>query len=255
MHLSPHSTEWHLAMASDHTDEAREAGAAIRLWSGFVKRALGILPAELMVVAGIIGLGTTCGVAAKVADESQVRWVGDLGTYPAAWVLALALIGWLAPTPGRAALRAGTFFVAMCLAYYAWASSMMGFPVAYDIWLWTGLAASAVPVLAAAVRWAGNRQGRLPGLILATVAALAVADGTVWQLWWAWGGNGAPEGFPLRPFQALTNVTVALVVAGVLPRDHLTRVWAIVLLIPIAIIVAGVVHDFMGLLLRLIRLI
>jgi hypothetical protein len=255
LHLLPHSTERHLAMASDHTDEARETGAAIHLWSGFGKRALGTLSAELMVVVGIIVLGTTCGIAAKAADESQLHWASNLGNFPAAWVLALALIGWLAPTPGRAALRAGAFFVAVCLAYYAWASSMMGFPVAYDIWLWTGLAASAVPVLAAAVRWTRDRHGLLPGLILATVAALAVVDGVVWQLWRAWREGGAPEWFPLRPFQALINVTVALVVAGILPRDHRTRLWAIVLLLPSAIIISGLLNDFMSLLLRLVRLI
>jgi uncharacterized membrane protein len=85
-------------------------------------------------------------------------------------------------------------------------------------------------------------------------AALAVVDGLVWQLWWAWGGSGVPEWFLLRPFQALTNVAVALVIAGVFPRDHRTRAWAFVLLTPSAIIISRTLHDVMGLLIQLIRL-
>jgi len=53
----------------------------------------------LLVVAGVLA-----GIAAKAADESGRRWAADLGSYPAAWVLAVALIGRCAGTP-RAAAR------------------------------------------------------------------------------------------------------------------------------------------------------
>ena len=59
--------------------------------------------------------GLLAGVAAKAGDESGWRWAADLGTYPAAWVLAVALIGWAAPSPGVAALRSGISFAAMTL--------------------------------------------------------------------------------------------------------------------------------------------
>jgi hypothetical protein len=194
------------------------------------------------------------GSLAKIADESQIRWASDLGDFPASWVLILALIAWLSPTTGRAAIWSSTFFVAMCLAYYSWASFVMGFPVARDIWLWTGLALTVVPVLGAAVRWSRDRKGPLPGLILASAGALAVVDGVIWQLWLAWTVTDFPEWFPLRPFQAIANLSVALIIAVILPRDHLTRIWAIVLLVPIAVAITAVLHDFMGILVRLIRL-
>ncbi|TFV44632.1 hypothetical protein [Blastococcus sp. TF02A-35] len=44
--------------------------------------------------------GVLAGVAAKAADESGWQWAADLGTYPAAWVLAVALLGRCARRPG-----------------------------------------------------------------------------------------------------------------------------------------------------------
>jgi hypothetical protein len=207
---------------------------------------------EPAVIGGLLILAILSGAVAKIADESGVSWASGLGDFPAVWVLALALIGWLAPSPGRAALRAVIFFVVMCFAYYAWAAFVLNFPVANDIWLWIGLVVTAVPLLAALMRWTRDQQGILPGFILATVAALAVIDGVVWQFWWAWVDNGAPDGFPLRPFQAVVNIAVALAVAGVLPRDHRTRVWSLLLLIPIAIILSRVLRYVLETLIQLI---
>lgn len=49
---------------------------------------------------GVLALvGGLAGIAAKAADESGVRGAADLGSYPAAWVLAVALtvpMTWLA---------------------------------------------------------------------------------------------------------------------------------------------------------------
>jgi hypothetical protein len=80
------------------------------------------------------------------------------------------------------------------------------------------------------IRWAIEGIGPVPGLVLASVAALAVADRLAWQLWWACGLDAAPEGLPLRPFQALIGVTVAIVIAGALRRRTGTRLWALALL-------------------------
>jgi len=49
--------------------------------------------AGLRLLATFAGLGVLAGVAAKAADESGWRWAADLGSYPAAWVLAVAVIG------------------------------------------------------------------------------------------------------------------------------------------------------------------
>ena len=55
--------------------------------------------AALWLLPGVALLGVLAGVAAKAADESGLRWAADLGSYPAAWVLAVALLGRL-PRPG-----------------------------------------------------------------------------------------------------------------------------------------------------------
>ena len=196
---------------------------------------------NVAVLAGLALLAVISGIAAKEADESQFRWAANLGNYPAAWVLILALIGRLSQGFVQAALRSSVFFVSMCLAYYAWARYVMEFPVDRDFYLWTALAVSAVPVIATIVRWASFRQGVFAGLTLASVGALAVADGLAWQLWWAWVLNEAPDDFPLQPFQGLLSIAVALVVAGGLPRHTSTRRYALVLLLPVAVLMRSLV--------------
>ena len=80
-----------------------------------------------------------------------------------------------------------------------------------------------------------------------TAAALAVADGSLRQLWLA--GTGAlPEGFPLHPVQAVAGVVVALVVAGVLPAHGRTRAVALVLLAPAAVVATAGLEVLGGLL-------
>jgi hypothetical protein len=81
-----------------------------------------------MALAGSLLLGAVAGVSARVADESGVGWLSDLGTFDAIWVLAIVLIGRFALTPAEAALRAGLFFVALGIGYYAWTTFVHGFP-------------------------------------------------------------------------------------------------------------------------------
>jgi hypothetical protein len=65
---------------------------------------------------GVALLGLLAGVAAKAADESGLRWAADLGSYPAAWVLAVALLGRAAWSVPAAAARSAVFFAAMSVA-------------------------------------------------------------------------------------------------------------------------------------------
>ena len=51
------------------------------------------------VLPACAGLGLVAGALAEAADESGPRWAADLGSYPAAWVLAVALLGGAAPRP------------------------------------------------------------------------------------------------------------------------------------------------------------
>lgn len=171
-------------------------------------------------------LGAATGVLAKVADGGP-GWLADLGSYPAAWVLAVALLGWLASTTRLAAVGSAVFFAVMSLAYYGWAVVVLGFalrPVLVLLAVWLLLSATAVPLFAVGVRWATTHRGVLPGALLAGAAALAVAEGPL-----------ADDG--VRPVQAVAGVLVALVVAGLLPRHGRTRAVSLVLLVP-AVVVA-----------------
>ena len=189
------------------------------------------------------GLGAAAGVLAKVADDAGPRWLADLGSYPAAWVLAVALLARSAPSGRLAAAGAALFFAVMSTAYYGWAVLVLGFGLRANLVLlavWVALSATAVPAFAVAVRWSCLRRGLLPGALLAGAAALAVADRTAEQLWWAASGQASP-GFPLHPVQGVVSVLVALVVAGALPRQGRTRAVALALLVPAAVLATSAV--------------
>ena len=195
---------------------------------------------EPVALAGLALLGVLAGIAAKAADEAGPTWAADLGSYPAAWVLAVALIGRFAPTLAAAATRAAVFFAAMTVAYYAWAAWVLGFGWSRLLPVWLVLSATAVAAVAAVVRWASDRPGVLPGGLMALVAGIAAADGGLRGLWlWV---QGLLPWAATRPVQAVAEVVVAVVVAVVLPRHGVTRFWAAVLLVPMAW-VAGELLD------------
>ncbi|TFV68228.1 UNVERIFIED_ORG: hypothetical protein E4P37_00640 [Bacillus sp. AZ43] len=185
---------------------------------------------DLRRLALLAALGLLAGVAAKVADESGRLWAADLGSDPAAWVLAVALIGWSAPTAVLAAVRAAAFFAAMTVAYYGWAAWVLDFGTDRDlVVIWLLLSATAVPAFSAVVRWSTRRPGPLAGALAALAASTALLGGTVRRL-------GESEAVVLgleKPVQALVEAVVVLVVALVLPRHHSTRIWAAVLVLPV----------------------
>lgn len=191
-----------------------------RRWTG------GALPR----LVGVAALGAASGVLAKVADESGVGWLSDLGSYPGAWILIVALFGFAGPTPGTAAGWSALFFVAMCLGYYAWSVLVLGFPLAAEIYLWLAAAITVAPVTGAAAWWATRRRGAAPGLAVAGIAGLALSSGKVHQFWLY--ANGLFPEHALRPIQATLEIAMALTIALMLPRDALTRVWAGVGLVP-----------------------
>jgi hypothetical protein len=182
-----------------------------------------------VVVLVLAAAGVLAGVAAKAADESGVGWAADLGTFPAAWVLAVAAIGRFAPTWRAAAVRASVFFAAMTAAYYGWAVRVLGF--GYDpglVLTWLVLSATAVAAVAAVSWEATRRRGPLPGALLALVAGTALAGGALrnLSLWW----SGAS--LLLHPVEAGVEVAVALAVTLAVPRHAATRLWAVVLVVP-----------------------
>ncbi len=176
------------------------------------------VPARALPVCA--GLGLLAGGLAKAADESGLRWAADLGSYPAAWVLTVALLGRAAPTVRAAGARSAAFFAAMSVAYYAWAALVLGFGWNRLLVAWLLLSATAVPAVAAAVQWATRRPGPLPGALLAGAAGIVLAGGAVLT-------DAAAH-----PVQAVADVVTAAALVAVLPRHGRTRLWALVLLVP-----------------------
>lgn len=180
--------------------------------------------------------GALSGVAAKVADESDITGMGELGTSPAVWVLALALIARFASTQVDAAIRATAFFTAMCIGYYAWTSLVLGYPGSGPLLVgWVAIALTVIPVGAALIRWSCDRSGVLSGALLAGAGGLALSDPRVVQLWYA-ATRELPSDFPLRPVHGVIGIATALIITLWLPRHHATRVWAGALLLPMTYI-------------------
>ena len=180
--------------------------------------------------------GALSGAAAKAADESAITGLADLGTSPAVWVLALALIARFTVTRADAAICAAAFFAAMCVGYYAWASMVLSYPGSGPLLVgWVAIALTVVPVGAALIRWSCDRSGVLPAAVLAGAGGIALGDQRVIQLWYAAIGE-LPSDFPLRPVQALIAITTALVITLGLPRRGATRVWAAALLLPMTLV-------------------
>ncbi|MCZ2824168.1 MULTISPECIES: DUF6518 family protein [unclassified Modestobacter] len=189
-------------------------------------------PPVLALLAGLL-----TGAAAKAGDESGWRWAADLGSYPAAWVLVVALIGWSAPSPAAAALRSGVFFAAMTVAYYAWAALVLDFGWSVRLLVaWLVLSATAVPATAVAAHVATRGSGWLPGALLAMAAGITL-------------GGGALADAGDHPVQAVVDVVVALVLVVVLARDLRTRLWAAALTLPltgVAAVLLGLLRDLLG---------
>ena len=202
-------------------------------------------PVTVLIATAV--LGGLAGVAAKLADESGIGWLSDLGTFLAFWVLVIVAIGWTAPTARAAALRAALFFIGLSVAYYAFSTFVLEFPGGALVQRWGVLAVTAVPITASATWWAARHRGPLPAVVLALVAAIALFDGNVLPFWYAVIGDPLPPDFPYRPVQAAVEIGTAFVAAGLLPRDWATRAMALVLVIPASWLVPELISVAMRL--------
>ena len=183
-------------------------------------------------LALLVALGFLAGVAARAAEASPWRWAAELASYPAVWVLAVAVIGRLAPSGRSSAARAAVFFAAMSVAYYAWAAEVLGFGWnARATIAWLVLSATAVPATSLLAWWASRRGGAIPGVLLALLAAVVLVGGEAWRQAEIW--TGAQPFLVGRPVQATADVVVALVLLLVLPRQRSTRLWAVAATIPL----------------------
>jgi hypothetical protein len=202
---------------------------------------------DLRLLTGFAVLGLLTGIAAKAGDESGWRWAADLGSDPAAWVLAVALIGRYAPTSALAALRGAVFFAAMTVAYYGWAAWVLDMGSDRDlVVIWLMLSATAVATFSAVIWWSTRRPGPAAGALVALGAATAQVGGAVHRLH-LWADGALVE--LVNPVQAVVEVATALVMALVLPRHRSTRIWAVLLIVP-AVAVAGRLLDVLSDVLR-----
>lgn len=191
--------------------------------------------------------GAASGVLAKVADELRVDGLSDLGTSPTLWILVLALIARLAPSPLVAAGRGTAFYVALCVGYYAWTSLVLRYPGSGPLLAaWLVLALTVVPVVAALVRWARDRLDPIAASVIAGVAGLAANDPSVVQLWYATNGELPPD-FPLRPTQAIISIVAVALITLWVPTRRAGRAWTVLLLVPATIVVGWVLEIGRGL--------
>jgi hypothetical protein len=179
----------------------------------------------------VAALGVLAGIAAKAADESGWGWAADLGSFPATWVLIVAVVGRIAPSGRAAVVRPAVFFAAMSVAYYAWAAEVLHFGWNRQLLgAWLVLSLTAVPATALAAWWASRRSGVIPGALLAVLAATALGGGVVRQQLHIW--TGSQPHLMAQPVQAAVDVVVALVLVLALPEHWRTRLWAVALTVP-----------------------
>lgn len=198
----------------------------------------------------ILATGLVAGVLAKVADESGVGWLSDLGTFFAFWVLVLVLIAWRADSVLSAALRGVLFFLGLTVGYYAFSVLILGFPGGQLARRWATLAITAVPLLAAGVRWASRESGWVAAGVVAVVAALAMFDGHTVALMRDLTGSGMPPGMVRRPVQAFVEVGTAVLAIALVARDWRTRALAITLLFPAIWVMPEIMDRSMRLVVR-----
>jgi len=185
---------------------------------------------EALVVGALAALGVVAGVAAEAFHRS-VGWGAAQGSFTAASVLAVALVGRLAPRGSAAVLRSVVFYAAMSIAVCVSAAEL--FDVGWNfrqLAAWLFLSATVVPALALALWWATQRAGLLPGALVAVPTAFVLAGGAVW--WQIEVMTGRQPHLVDRPVQAAFEAVTALVLLLALPRHASTRVWAVVLAVP-----------------------
>jgi hypothetical protein len=163
-------------------------------------------------LAAALAGGALFGAAAKFADTSAITGIGDLGTYLGVWVLLATLIAAGSPSRYLAALRVGSFMVAMVITYYLvtwWLFS--AFPLRYFL-TWAAAAILLAPLFAVAVA-SSRREGWLPAAAAALPIALLLAEAFSfrWVLARYW-------------TQVLFDIAAAVMLFALLPRTGRQRV-------------------------------
>lgn len=153
-----------------------------------------------LLLAVIVGLAL--GVLAKVADQSPVPGIGDVGTHLGVWIVVITATAVTAPSRGSAAARSSLLMIAMVAAYYTTAYLYFKVIPLLDIVVWSIGALTGVPALAALV-WPGRQVGWASSAAAALPIGLLAAEAATFRHYIGMGLHIAPFAFDLFAALAL----------------------------------------------------
>ena len=177
-----------------------------------------------MVLSALLGLAL--GVLAKVADQSPVPGLGDVGTFMGVWIAVVTVIAVSAPSRIVAVMRAALTMIGMVAAYYAAAYLYFRVIPLLDIAVWSIAALTGVPALAALV-WPARATGWSASVAVALPVGLLVAEALSLRHYVGMGLHVAPFAF---------DALAALSLLWLLPSSRAQRLRSGVLAVPVALV-------------------
>jgi hypothetical protein len=180
-------------------------------------------------------VGLLLGALAKVADQSPIPGLGDIGTHLGLWIVVLTVTSVSASSRLEAALRCTMLMLGMVAAYYV--AAYISFHVAptLDIAVWGILALTAVPALAVLL-WPARAGGWSAVLAVALPVGLLVAETLMFR-----------HVVALHPAPFVFDIVAAATLLWVLPRDGAQRLRAGLLAVPMALLGGWVLSVGFGL--------
>lgn len=177
-----------------------------------------------LLLAGIVGLAL--GALAKVADQSPVPGIGDVGTHLGVWVVVITAASVTAPSRAAAAARSALLMIAMVAGYYTAAYLYFRVIPVLDIVVWSTGALTGVPALAALV-WPARHSGWASSIAAAIPVGLLAAEALTFRHYIGMGLHIAPFAFDLL---------AALALLWLLPSTWRNRLRSGFLALPVAIV-------------------
>lgn len=180
-------------------------------------------PLQGFLLAALAGLAL--GALAKMADQSSVPGLGDIGTRMGVWIAVVTVTAVTAPTRRVASVRSALMMVSMVAAYYTGTYLYFRVVTPLDIAVWGIVALTGVPALAALV-WSARSSGWSASASAALPVGLLAAE--AWTL-----RHYVSMGLHIGPF--VFDVVAALLLLLLLPSTHAQRLRTGVLVVPVAI--------------------
>ncbi len=137
------------------------------------------VPLQGLLLSALAGLAL--GALAKMADQSSLPGLGDVGTYVGAWIVVITAAAVTAPSRPMAALRAILVMVAMVAACYTATYLYFAVIPPRDIAVWGTAALTGVPAIAALV-WPARASGWSASAAVALPVGLLAAEALTQQL-------------------------------------------------------------------------